>query len=103
MLKYKKNNYNRKKYLINKCRRIDYKIICFLDESLEKIKILKNMKRISINKYVNSLYKYYCEKAGIEYIDLINTKTNFKVNINMDEIYEKYKYIEKNDDDVFYL
>ena len=39
MLKYKKNNYNRKKYLINKCRRIDYKIICFLDESLEKLKI----------------------------------------------------------------
>ena len=30
------------------------------------------MKRISINKYINSLYKYYCEKADIEYKDLIN-------------------------------
>ena len=107
MLKYKKNNYNRKKYLINKCRRIDYRIICFLDESLERIKNLNNMKRISINKYINSLYKYYCEKANIEYKDLINTKTNFKVNKDIlkiiDGIYEKDKYIEKNEDDYSYL
>ena len=107
MLKYKKMNYNRKKYLINKCRRIDYKIICYLDESLEKIRILKNMKRISINKYINTLYKYYCKKADIEYKDLINTKNNFKVNKDIlkiiDEIYEKYKYIEKNEDDYIYL
>ena len=41
MLKYKKLYYNRKKYLINKCKRIDYNIIYFLDESLEKIRILK--------------------------------------------------------------
>ena len=61
------------------------------------------MKRISINKYINSLYKYYCEKADIEYKDLINNKNNFKINKNIlkiiDEIYEKYKYIEKNEDD----
>ena len=107
MLKYKKLYYNRRKYLTNKCRRIDYNIICFLDESLEKIRLLKNMKRISINKYVNSLYKYYCNKANIEYKDIINTKNNFKLNKNIlkiiDEIYEKYKYIEKDENDIFYL
>ena len=59
------------------------------------------MKRISINKYLNNLYKYYCKKAGIEYRDLID---NFSINEKMfDEIYEKYKYVEKNEDDIFYL
>ena len=62
------------------------------------------MKRISINKYLNNLYKYYCKKAGIEYQDIINTKNNFSVSEeNFNEIYEKYKYVEKNEDDVFYL
>ena len=61
MLQYKKSCYKRKKYLMNKCRIVDNNIICFLDESLEKIRILKNMKRISINKYLNSLYEYYCK------------------------------------------
>ena len=88
---------------MNKCRRIDYNIICFLDESLEKVRILKNMKRISINKYINFLYKCYCKKANIEYKDIINTKNNFRSNKNIlkiiDEIYEKYKYIEKDEDD----
>ena len=36
------------------------------------------MKRISINKYLNNLYKYYCKKANIEYQDLIDTKTIFQ-------------------------
>ena len=107
MLQYRKSCYKRKKYLINKCRKIDNNIICFLDDSLEKIRILKNMKRISINKYLNSLYKYYCEKSNIDYKDIINTKNNFKLNENIlkiiDEVYEKYKYIEKDDNDIFYL
>ena len=49
MIKCKKSCYKRRKYLINKCKRIDINIIYFLDESLEKIRISKNMKRISIN------------------------------------------------------
>ena len=62
------------------------------------------MKRISINKYLNNLYKYYCKKSNIEYKDLINTKNNFSINEEIfDEIYEKYKYVEKNEDDIFYL
>ena len=104
ILKYKKSCYKRRNYLIKKCNRIDINIIYFLDESLEKIRLDKNMKRISINKYLNNLYKYYCEKAGIEYKDLIDTKKNFSIKENdFNEIYEKYKYVEKDENDIFYL
>ena len=96
ILKYKKTCYKRRKYLITKCKRIDINIIYFLDESLEKIRLNKNMKRIPLNKYVNNLYKYYYKKAGIEYQDLINTINNFSINAEIfDEIYEKYKFNEK--------
>ena len=67
IIKYKKSCYKRRNYLIKKCNRMDINIIYFLDESLEKIRLNKNMKRISINKYLNNLYKYYCKKAGIKY------------------------------------
>ena len=54
------------------------------------------MIRISINKYLNNLYKYYCKKANIEYQDLIITKNNFSINEeDFNKIYEKYKYVEK--------
>ena len=47
------------------------------------------------------------KKTNIEYEDIINTKNNFKLNKNMlkniDEVYEKYKYVEKDEDDYFYL
>ena len=104
IIKYKKSCYKRRNYLIKKCNRIDINIIYFLDESLEKIRLNKNMKRTSINKYLNNLYKYYCEKANIEYQELINTKNNFSINEeDFNEIYEKYKYVKKNEDDIFYL
>ena len=104
ILKYKKTCYKRRNYLITKCKRIDINIIYFLDECLEKIKISKNMKKISINKHLNNLYKYYCKKSGIKYQDLINTKNNFSINEDIfDEIYERYKYAEKNEDDILYL
>ena len=104
IIKYKKSCYKRRNYLIKKCNRMDINIIYFLDESLEKIRIDKNMKRISINKYLNNLYKYYCKKANIVYQELIDTKNNFSINEeDFNEIYEKYKYVEKNEDDIFYL
>ena len=104
IIKYKKLCYKRRNYLIKKCNRMDINIIYFLDESLEKIRLDKNMKRISINKYLNNLYKYYCKKAEIKYQELINTKNNFSINEeDFNEIYEKYKYVEKNEDDIFYL
>ena len=65
------------------------------------IKIWKGYRLI---KYLNNLYKYYCKKANIEYQELIDTKNNFSINEeNFDKIYEKYKYVEKNEDDIFYL
>ena len=104
IIKYKKSCYKRRNYLIKKCNRMDINIIYFLDESLEKIRLDKNMKRISINKYLNNLYKYYCKKANIEYQELIDTKNNFSINgEDFNEIYEKYKYVEKNEDNTFYL
>ena len=104
IIKYKKSCYKRRNYLIKKCNRMDINIIYFLDESLEKIRLDKNMKRISINKYLNNLYKYYCKKANIEYQELIDTKNNFSIDKeDFNEIYEKYKYVEKNKDDIFYL
>ena len=104
IIKYKKSCYKRRNYLIKKCNRMDINIIYFLDESLEKIRLDKNMKRISINKYLNNLYKYYCKKSNIEYQELINTKNNFSIDEeDFNEIYEKYKYVEKNEDDIFYL
>ena len=90
IFKYKKSCYKRRKYLIYQCKKLDTNIIYFLDESLEKITISKNMKRISINKYLNNLYKYYCKKANIKYQDLHDTKNNFSINEeNLNEIYEK--------------
>ena len=107
MLRHKKSFYKRKKYLINKCKRGDKDIICLLDESLEKTQIFKDMKRISINKYLNSLYEYYCKKSNIEYEDIIDTKNNFTLNEEIlkiiDEVYEKYKYVKKDGSDIFYL
>ena len=96
IIKYKKSCYKRRNYLIKKCKRIDINIIYFLDEALEKIRLNKNMKKISINKYLNNLYKYYCKKVNIKYQDLIITKNNFLINEeDFNEIYEKYKYVEK--------
>ena len=51
-----KTIYKRKKYLYNKCfhiKEINDNIILFFDNSLEDIRKLYNMKRISISKYLN--------------------------------------------------
>ena len=95
MWKYKKNCYKRIKYLRKKFGFLDNNIILYLDESLEKIKLYNKMKRIPINKYLNSLYKYYCEKSDIDYQALIN-KNVIKLNDNIieiiDKVYNKYPF-----------
>ena len=40
IIKYKKSCYKRRNYLITKCGRVNINIIYFLDESLEKIRLL---------------------------------------------------------------
>ena len=57
----KKSIYKRKKYLYNMCLHIkenNNNIILFFDNSLEDIRKFYNMKRISISKYLNSIYIY---------------------------------------------
>ena len=77
MLFYKKSIYKRKKYLYNMClhiKEINDNMILFFDNSLEEIRKLYNMKRISISKYLNSIYKFYCNKSSINYQAIFKNK-----------------------------
>ena len=104
MLKYRKICYKRIKYLRKSFDNLDNNIILYLDEYLEEIKNFNKMKRIPINKYLNSLYKYYCEKFDIEYKPLIN-KNFIKLNDNtieiIDKVYSKYPLIKVIEDSLF--
>ena len=110
MLFYKKTIYKRKKYLYNKCfhiRQINENIILFFDKTLEEIRKLFNMKRISISKYLNSIYNFYCDKSSISYKPILNNKKIIDLNDNVMKILEKnyllYPYVEKDEDDYYYL
>ena len=84
ILFYKKTIYKRKKYLHGLClhiREINDNIILFFDNSLEDIRKSYNMKRISISKYLNSIYKFYCNKSSINYQPIFKNK---KI-INLDD------------------
>ena len=87
---YKRINYlNKKLYWIT-----DRSIIIFLNEGLEEIKKYNKYIRIPFNKYVNPIYKIYCERSNIKYNDLIKSKNNVKLNDNeielLDKVYSKY-------------
>ena len=59
MLFYKKTIYKRKKCLYDEClhiKEINKNTILFFDNSLEDIRKLYNLKRISISKYLNFIY-----------------------------------------------
>ena len=64
------------------------------------------MKRISINKYLNSIYKFYCSKTSINYQPILKKKV---INLNDDLIkileknYLEYPHFIKNEDDYYYL
>ena len=110
MLFYKKTIYKRKKYLYNKCfhiREINNTIISFFDKCLEDIRKLYNMKRISISKYLNSIYNFYCDKSSINYKPIFENKRIIDLNDNIMKILEKnyllYPYVEKDEDDYYYL
>ena len=110
MLFYKKTIYKRKKYLYNKCfhiREINENIILFFDKCLEDIRKLYNMKRISISKYLNSIYNFYCNKASINYRPILEDKKIINLNDNVIKILEKnyllYPHYIKNEDDIYYL
>ena len=110
MLFYKKTIYKRKKYLYNKCfhiREINENIILFFDKSLEEIRKLFDMQRISISKYLNSIYNFYCDKSSINYKPIFNNKKIIDLNDNIMKILEKnyllYPYVKKDEDDYYYL
>ena len=72
-----KTIYERKKYLYNKClniKEINENTILFFDNSLEHIRKLYNINRISIGKYLNSIYKFYCNKTSIDYQPIFKNK-----------------------------
>ena len=110
MLFYRKTIYKRKKYLYNKCfyvKEINETIILFLDKCLEDIRNLYNMQRISISKYLNSIYNFYCDKSSIIYQPIFNNKKIINLNDDIIKILEKnyleYPYYIKNEDDIYYL
>ena len=73
----KKTIYKRKKYFYKKCfhiREINENVILFFDKSLKNIKKLFNMQRISISKYLNSIYYFYCNKSSINYQPIFKNK-----------------------------
>ena len=110
MLFYKKTIYKRKKYLFNICfhiREINENIILFFDKCLEDIRKLYNMKRISISKYLNSIYNFYCDKSSINYKPIFENQKIIDLNNDIIKILEKnyleYPYVEKNEDEIYYL
>ena len=110
MLFYKKTIYKRKKYLYNKCfhvKEINETIILFFDKSLEDIRKLYNMKRISISKYLNSIYNFYCDKSSISYKPILNNKRIINLNDDIIKILKKnyleYPHYIKDEDDYYYL
>ena len=110
ILFHKKTIYKRKKYLYEKClhiREVNNNTILFFDNSLEDIRKLYNMRRISISKYLNSTYYFYCNKSSINYQPIFKNKKIINLNDNIIEILEKnyleYPHFIKNEDDYDYL
>ena len=61
-------------------KEIDDNILLFFDNSLEDIRKLYNMRRISISKYLNSIYYFYCNKTSINYQPIFKNKKIINLN-----------------------
>ena len=96
ILFYKKTIYMRKKHLCKKflhIKEINDNIILFFDNSLENIRKLYNMRRISISKYLNSIYYFYFNQSSINYKPIFKNKKIINLNDDIIEILEK-NYLE---------
>ena len=107
---YKKTIYKRRKYLFKKClhiKQINENIILFFDKSLEQIRKLYNMKRVPISKYLNSIYKFYCNQYSINYKPIFKNKKIINLNNYIIKILEKnyleHPYVKKDENDYHYL
>ena len=49
-------------------------MLLIFDNSLEGIRKLYKMKRISIAKYFSSIYNFYCNKSLIDYQAILENK-----------------------------
>ena len=110
ILFYKKTIYKRKKYLYKICfhiKEINENTILFFDNSLEDIRKLYSMRRISISKYLNSIYYFHCNKNSTNYQPIFKNKKIINLNDNIIKILEKnyleYPHYIKNEDDYYYL
>ena len=65
------------------------------------------MRRISISKYLNSIYNFYCSKSSINYQPIFENKKIIDLNDEIMKILEKnyllYPHYIKNEDDIIYL
>ena len=80
ILFYKKSIYKRKKYLYNlslHIKEINDNIILFFHSTLGDIRKLYNMRRISVSKYLNSIYYFYCNKSSINNQPIYKNKKNY--------------------------
>ena len=100
MLQYKKTIYRRKKYLYKlflHIKEISNDILLFFDNTIEDIRKLFKFKRISMSKYLNSLYEFYCNKGLIKYEPILKNKKIIELNDKIVEILEKnylrYPYV----------
>ena len=74
---------------------------------MEDNRKLYNVRRISISKYLNSIYKSYCNKSSINYQPIFKNKKIINLNDDIIKILEKnylvYPHFIKNEDDYYYL
>ena len=65
------------------------------------------MQRISISKYLNSIYNFYCKNTLINYKPIFENKKIIDLNDDIIKIFEKnyliYPHYIKNEDDYHYL
>ena len=83
----------RKKYLYKKCfhiKEINENTILFFDNSLEDIRKLYNMRRISISKYLNSIYYFFVIKVQLIIDQYLKIKKLFKIILQILHLAEIY-------------
>ena len=65
------------------------------------------MRRISISKYLDSIYNFYCDKSSINQKPILKNKKIIDLNDDIIKILEKnyseYPHYIKNEDDYYYL
>ena len=65
------------------------------------------MRRILISKYLNSIYKFHCDKSSIDCQPIFKNKKIINLNDNIIEILEKnyleYPHVKKDEDDYYNL